>query len=131
MFNAKLRDEIMSLLTKNNIAFVNKAVYVQTHGPRFETPAEIAQLAAYADIVGMTCAHEADLFNEMEIPYAVICMTDNLGNGLASHQISLEEFHAAVHKNLATMESILKLVLAHFGPKAGIICCVVLLFIRL
>lgn len=36
-----------------------QVVYVQTRGPRFETPAEVRFLATLGDVVGMTGAHEA------------------------------------------------------------------------
>ena len=55
-------------------------VYVQTHGPRFETAAEIRQVAGFADVVGMTCCHEATLCKEIALPYAVICVVDNMAN---------------------------------------------------
>jgi len=54
---------------------------VQTHGPRFETAAEIRQVAGFADVVGMTCAHEATLCKELALPYALVCVVDNMANG--------------------------------------------------
>lgn len=56
--------------------------YVQTHGPRFETRAEIASLAPHTDIVGMTIASELTLANELGIPAAALCTVDNYANGI-------------------------------------------------
>ncbi len=64
-------------------------VYVQTHGPRFETKAEITVLGQFADIVGMTMANEATLCCEAEIPVAALCTVDNYANGVAAQKPGL------------------------------------------
>jgi 5'-methylthioadenosine phosphorylase len=69
-------------------------VYWQARGPRFETPAEIRMIAPHADVIGMTIASECILAGEMEIPYAAICMVDNLANGVAEDELSVAEFEA-------------------------------------
>jgi len=56
--------------------------YLQTHGPRFETRAEIASFAEHTDIVGMTIASELTLANELGIPAAALCTVDNYANGI-------------------------------------------------
>jgi 5'-methylthioadenosine phosphorylase len=65
--------------------------YVQTRGPRFETVAEIAALARYGDIVGMTLASEATLARELAMPFAAICTVDNYANGLADGVLTWDE----------------------------------------
>lgn len=53
----------------------------------------------------MTAAHEATLAIEVKIPYALICMIDNMGHGktiflefiasgLATEELSMEQFQA-------------------------------------
>jgi len=64
-------------------------VYVQTHGPRFETKAEIRVLGQFADIVGMTMANEATLCCEAGIPVAALCTVDNYANGVATQELGL------------------------------------------
>jgi len=64
-------------------------VYVQTHGPRFETKAEIRVLGQFADIVGMTMANEATLCCEAGIPVAALCTVDNYANGVAAQEPGL------------------------------------------
>jgi 5-methylthioadenosine/S-adenosylhomocysteine deaminase len=112
-----LRQGLLSLLRSNGYSVLDSGVYAQTLGPRFETPAEIRSLAIQGgDIVGMTCAHEATLCRELGLPYAVLCIIDNMANGIAGTEISYEEFHAGVKRNLSTMENILGLVLQRFTP---------------
>ena len=69
-------------------------VYWQSLGPRFETRAEIRLIANFADVVGMTAASESIVAQELGLPYAVICVVDNLANGIAETPLTLEEFEA-------------------------------------
>lgn len=115
-----IRQTLLSLLRENGYSVLDSGVYAQTLGPRFETAAEIRSLAIQGgDIVGMTCAHEATLCKELGLPYAVLCMIDNFANGIAGVEISYEEFHAGVKRNLVTMEKVLALVLERFAPKTN------------
>lgn len=74
-------------------------VYAQTRGPRFETPAEVRALANLADVVGMTVAAECILATEVRVPYAALCVVDNLANGLGDTRLTLDEFNAGVAAN--------------------------------
>jgi 5'-methylthioadenosine phosphorylase len=64
--------------------------YVQTAGPRFETPAEIKALKGTGDVLGMTVASEATIANELNIPFAALCSVDNYCNGLCHEKLSYE-----------------------------------------
>jgi 5'-methylthioadenosine phosphorylase len=66
-------------------------VYWQTNGPRFETRAEIGLIAAHADLVGMTLASECIVAGEMGLPFAAVCVVDNLANGIAAQSLSPAE----------------------------------------
>lgn len=66
-------------------------VYWQTNGPRFETPAEIGLIAAHADLIGMTLASECIVAGELGLPYAAVCVVDNLANGIAAQPLSPAE----------------------------------------
>ena len=68
-------------------------------------------LASFGDIVGMTCAHEADLMRELSVPYALICMVDNLANGLDDSNLRVGDFYSGVQRNVGTMEDVLNVVL--------------------
>jgi 5'-methylthioadenosine phosphorylase len=93
-------------------------VYWQTIGPRFETPAEIRLLAAHADVVGMTAASECVLAGELGIPYAAVCVVDNLANGIGPAPLTLDEFEAGKAANRARLLAALDAVLPELvaGP---------------
>jgi len=86
---------------------VKTGVYVQTHGPRFETKAEIAIIKKWGHVVGMTMASEATLAQELGIPYASICTVDNYANGLIKKPLSLDTLKKTQVK---TQPKILKII---------------------
>jgi 5'-methylthioadenosine phosphorylase len=87
-------------------------VYWQAIGPRFETPAEIRLIAAHADVIGMTIAAESIIAREMGIPYAAVCVVDNLANGIAAEQLSVAEFEAGKEENRSRLTAALGVVAA-------------------
>ncbi|MBI5051287.1 MTAP family purine nucleoside phosphorylase [Candidatus Micrarchaeota archaeon] len=63
-----------------------------TTGPRFETKAEIKALKTLgANLVNMTTAHEAILFNELELPFGALGVGTNLAAGLSRKKLSHSE----------------------------------------
>lgn len=106
-FDAPLRGVIIDTLNSADLreSIIEKGVYVQTSGPRFETPREIHFLSSLGDIVGMTCANEATAAKELKLRYAIIAMVDNMGNGLASRPLTPEEFLKAVQQHQSVIES--------------------------
>ncbi len=82
---------------------IDGGVYAQTSGPRFETPAEVRALTTVADLVGMTVASECILMTEVGLPYAAICVVDNLANGLGPKPLTIDEFNAGVAANRARL----------------------------
>jgi 5'-methylthioinosine phosphorylase len=74
-------------------------VYWESVGPRFETPAEIRLIAAHADVIGMTIASECVIAGELGLPYAAICIVDNLANGVGERELTVDEFHAGRERN--------------------------------
>ena len=85
--------------------------YWQAIGPRFETQAEIRLLAAHADLVGMTIASECILAGELRLPYAGVCVVDNLANGIADAPLTVGEFRAGAAANQARLLDALNRVL--------------------
>lgn len=86
-------------------------VYIQTHGPRLETKAEIAVMRQFADIVGMTMANEATLCSEIGIPVAALCTVDNYANGVVPQELSYEAVLGNVRKNRDTVrDAIMRLI---------------------
>jgi 5'-methylthioadenosine phosphorylase len=91
-------------------------VYAQTRGPRFETPAEVRALTKVADLVGMTVASECILTSEVGLPYAAVCVIDNLANGLGGAPLTMDEFQAGVAANRARLVADLDALLAALVP---------------
>ena len=91
-------------------------VYHQTHGPRFETPAEVRILRMMeSDVVGMTFANEADLALESGIKLNSLCMVDNLANGIESDLLTVGQFHDNVQGNQGVLDQVFSAVVARFG----------------
>ncbi|KAG7376052.1 hypothetical protein PHYPSEUDO_014555 [Phytophthora pseudosyringae] len=78
-------------------------VYVQTAGPRFETKSEVRFFAQFGQLIGMTGANEAELLNELRVPFAMFSIVDNLANGIGD-QLTLEAFKATQKANADQME---------------------------
>jgi 5'-methylthioadenosine phosphorylase len=91
-------------------------VYWQTNGPRFETPAEIGLIAAHADLVGMTLASECIVAGELGLPYAAVCVVDNLANGIAAQPLSPAELERDREANAAHLRDALDAVLPQLTP---------------
>jgi 5'-methylthioadenosine phosphorylase len=65
-------------------------------------------MSHFADIVGMTMAHEAVAALELGLPYASACSIDNFGNGLVEKPLGMEEIIAGTRKNGDMMMRLLK-----------------------
>ena len=89
-------------------------VYVQTRGPRFETPAEVRVVQHWGDVVGMTMASEADLANELGIDYNSLAMVDNFANGMGEEPLTLERFRERLKANQGQVNAVLAKVLKHY-----------------
>ena len=94
-------------------------VYWQAIGPRFETPAEIRMIAAHADVIGMTAASECIIAGEMGMPYAVVCVVDNLANGVAGAPLSVAEFEAGKERNRALLTAAIERVAGSLSGVGG------------
>jgi 5'-methylthioadenosine phosphorylase len=98
---------------------VDGGVYVQSRGPRFETAAEVRALARIGDLVGMTIAAECILCREASLPYAAVCVVDNLANGLDAAPLTVEQFQAAVLANRTALLDDLATVLPALGASSA------------
>jgi purine nucleoside phosphorylase len=94
-------------------------VYWQTNGPRFETPAEIGLIAAHADLIGMTLASECIVAGELGLPYAAVCVVDNLANGIGAQPLTAAEVEAHRERNAAHLRDALDAVLPALTGRAG------------
>lgn len=85
----------------------DRGVYMATRGPRFETPAETANLAQMADIVGMTGAGEAALARERGLCYAALAFVANPAAGIGGKTLSASEIRSALAKDAPGLTRIL------------------------
>ena len=93
-FDAEWRTEVYAALKGTGAEVVDGGVYWQSTGPRLETPAEIRLIAAHADVIGMTAASECVIAGELGIRYAALCVVDNLANGVAETELTLDQIEA-------------------------------------
>jgi 5'-methylthioadenosine phosphorylase len=91
-------------------------VYAETRGPRFETRAEVRLLADYADVVGMTAASEATLFQERGIAYAMLGIVDNMAHGVGAERLTLDRYEAQLEANRGRAAAILDEIVRRCRP---------------
>jgi 5'-methylthioadenosine phosphorylase len=90
VLSAEVRRKLLAAARDCGINCVDGGIYWQTHGPRFETCAEIAMISQFADLVGMTMAGEAALAQELSLPFASLCTVDNFAHGLVEQALTME-----------------------------------------
>ena len=87
-----LRQKIKKVAKNLGIKIYDRGVYINTLGPRFETPAEIKVFRKLgADIVGMTNVPEVILANELEIEIAAIAIGTNWAAGIDKKPLNYQE----------------------------------------
>lgn len=92
-------------------------VYCATNGPRFETRAEIAMMAAAGgDLVGMTGCPEVVLANELGLPYASIGVISNRAVGMADTELSMDEIMQVLAHAKVPLAQLLGQVVERYEP---------------
>jgi 5'-methylthioadenosine phosphorylase len=114
-FDSRWRGEVIEAWEAGGQATRDGGVYWQTIGPRFETPAEVRLIAAYADVVGMTIASECVVAGELGLAYAALCVVDNLANGLGAGGLDVTAMEADRVANAARLRDGLAAVLPRLG----------------
>jgi 5'-methylthioadenosine phosphorylase len=118
-FNPTWRGNVLAAWEASGAgALRDGGVYWQTNGPRFETPAEIGLIAAHADLVGMTLASECIVAGELGLPYAAVCVVDNLANGIAAQPLSPAELERDRERNATRLRDALDAVLPALAGRA-------------
>jgi purine nucleoside phosphorylase len=111
-FDAEWRSEVIAAWAASGAgALRDGGVYWQTNGPRFETPAEVKLISAHADLVGMTLASECIVAGELGLPYAAVCVVDNLANGVAAQPLTAAEVEYHRQRNAIHLRDALDTVL--------------------
>jgi 5'-methylthioadenosine phosphorylase len=99
-FDAGWRQRVVTEWTRSAAEpLLDRGIYWESIGPRFETPAEIRLIASHADVIGMTIASECVIAGELGLPYAAVCIVDNLANGVGERELTVEEFQAGRERN--------------------------------
>ncbi|GLE07314.1 hypothetical protein PINS_up017444 [Pythium insidiosum] len=101
--NVELRGRILASLQQGSFDPYDGGVYIQTSGPRFETKAEVRFFKQFGELIGMTGANEAELLNELRVPFAMFGIVDNMANGIGE-KLTLEEFKISQKRNCDRME---------------------------
>lgn len=110
--DAELRALLAAAAGDTEGPIMDRGVYVETRGPRFETKAEIRQLSLCGNVVGMTAASEATLFAERDIRYAILGLVDNFANGIGNRTLTFEEYERMRVANQARAHAIVAAILA-------------------
>lgn len=111
-FDPAWREQVLAAWRESGAGDLrDRGVYWQTNGPRFETPAEIRLIAAHADLVGMTLASECVVAGELDLPYAAVCVVDNLANGIAAKPLSPAEVEHHREANATRLRDALDAIL--------------------
>ena len=91
-FSIKVRESIIKACRKLKFRVHERGIYVNTTGPRLETPAEIRMFRKLcADVVGMTCVPEAVLSKEIDLEYGLLTVPVNYAAGISKEEINLEK----------------------------------------
>jgi purine nucleoside phosphorylase len=105
-FDSEWRSRVVKAFA-DELPLRDGGVYWQVTGPRLETRAEVRFVAQFADVVGMTVAAECIVAGELGIPYAALCVVDNLANGVAATELTLEEVAAGQRAHRAQLQEAL------------------------
>lgn len=97
----------------------DSGVYWQTAGPRLETRAEIAMMAPFVDLVGMTMASEAIVAQELGMAFASLCSVDNFAHGIGEKPLTMEQILRHARKNAETIEQIVTAYLERYIQTQG------------
>jgi len=106
--DGELRDALVAAAKASGTSVRSRGVYVQTAGPRLETPAEIRHFATLGDVVGMTMASEATLASELALPYAAVCSVDNFCNGIVDRPLTFDEIRGTQARNADALRAIVE-----------------------
>ena len=110
--SAKVRRAVITAAAELAVELISSGTYIQTTGPRFETPAEIRVLSGWGDVVGMTMANEATLAREIGLEYASLCLVDNYANGVCEQRVNIAEVEKAQKRNSQVLAGLLPAVIA-------------------
>lgn len=119
-FSEGVRKAILEITRAAGFHPAPTGTYVNASGPRFETKAEIRQMATVGQVVGMTAAHEATAAAEVGLPYALLACVDNYCNGIGP-EFTLDDFHRAQAENMVTVEKAVSALLENLPARTELV----------
>jgi 5'-methylthioadenosine phosphorylase len=119
-----LREEILTAGRELQIPVKTGGRYVITHGPRFETPAEINIMREQnlGNLVGMTNPPEAILARELEIHYACIALVTNYAAGQSKELLSHSEVTKIFNSKKKILQQLILQTLKRLDPEIRCNC---------
>ncbi|MDI6826059.1 MAG: S-methyl-5'-thioadenosine phosphorylase [Candidatus Aenigmarchaeota archaeon] len=115
-FSPKLREILIGVCKEKGYSFQEKGIYVNTSGPRLETPAEIRMFNNLgADVVGQTIVPEVILSRELGIEYASIAVGVNYACGISEKPLSYEEVEEGMKRKEKQLKEIIKEVVGRIN----------------
>ncbi|HKL50765.1 MAG TPA: S-methyl-5'-thioinosine phosphorylase [Wenzhouxiangellaceae bacterium] len=108
-FDGPLRDCLLAAGRGAGHELVDGGCHAVTQGPRLETAAEVAQLAAAGcAVVGMTAMPEAALAREAGLDYASLCVVANAGAGLEEGPITEDDIHRVLQTAMQKVKDVIE-----------------------
>ncbi len=108
VYDPELRSVLLRAAEIEGIDIAEKATYVCTNGPRFESPSEIQMYKRLgAHVVGMTGYPEVALAREANLPYASVAVVSNPAAGMSDEAVEEEKIWATLE---ATKETVFLLL---------------------
>ncbi len=110
-----LRAALSAAARHLQIELADRAVYLCTNGPRFETPAEIRMYRQWgADLVGMTNVPEVVLAREAELCYAAVAIATNDAAGVTGHTLTHGEVEEMMSARIGDLRRLLATLMETF-----------------
>lgn len=91
-FEKEFVNAVLEAAVAAKVKLKKGGIIAATHGPRFETRAEIKALKRMgANLVSMTAGYEITLMREAEIDFAAVAVGANYATGISKKQLTVSE----------------------------------------
>ena len=108
IYDCKLREMILGTAQELGIS-LRQGVFLQTTGPQYESPAEVAMLRGFgADAVAMSTAVEAIVAKHMGLRVCGVSCITNMAGGTPDKALSHEEVQEAAEKAADDFKKLVK-----------------------
>ena len=112
IYDRKLREMILETAKDLGLS-LRQGVYLQTTGPQYESPAEVAMIRGFgADAVGMSTSVEAIVAKHMGLRVCGVSCITNMAGGTPDQALSHEEVQEAADKAADAFKKLVKASIA-------------------